>query len=153
MLGLRCCTWAFSICSEQGLLFAAVCGAPHGSGPSRCGAWSLGMRASAVAAQGLSSCGSWALECRLSSCGARPQLLHGMRDLPRRGLEPMSPALAGRLPITAPPGKSLCSLFNWIVLCCWVIGVLCILWLLNSHQTYNLQIFYPILYIVFSLSW
>ena len=25
-LGLRCCTWAFSSCSEQGLLFVAVRG-------------------------------------------------------------------------------------------------------------------------------
>ena len=24
-LGLHCCTWAFSSCSEQGLLFVAVC--------------------------------------------------------------------------------------------------------------------------------
>ena len=28
-----------------------------------------------------------------------------MWDLPRPGLEPVSPALAGRLPTTAPPGK------------------------------------------------
>ena len=28
-----------------------------------------------------------------------------MRDLPRPGLEPVSPALAGRLSTTAPPGK------------------------------------------------
>ena len=26
VLGLRCCTWAFSSCSEQRLLFVAVCG-------------------------------------------------------------------------------------------------------------------------------
>ena len=25
-LGLCCCTWAFSSCSEGGLLFVAVCG-------------------------------------------------------------------------------------------------------------------------------
>ena len=25
-LGFRCCTWAFSRCGEQGLLFVAVCG-------------------------------------------------------------------------------------------------------------------------------
>ena len=30
---------------------------------------------------------------------------HGMWDLPRPGLEPMSPALAGRFSTTAPPGK------------------------------------------------
>ena len=42
---------------------------------------------------------------RLSSCGARAQLLRGMWDLPRPGLEPVSPALAGRFSTTAPPGK------------------------------------------------
>ena len=43
---------------------------------------------------------------RLSNCGSRAQLLCGMWDLPRPGLEPMSPALAGRLSTTAPPGKT-----------------------------------------------
>ena len=56
-----------------------------------------------------SSCGSWALERRLSSCGARAQLLSGMWDLPGPGLEPMSPALAGRFLTTVPPGKPLWS--------------------------------------------
>ena len=42
---------------------------------------------------------------RLSNCGSRAQLLRGMWDLPRPGLEPVSPALAGRLSTTAPPGK------------------------------------------------
>ena len=42
---------------------------------------------------------------RLSSCGSRAQLLCGMWDLPRPGLEPVSPALAGRLLTTAPLGK------------------------------------------------
>ena len=42
---------------------------------------------------------------RLSSCGSQAQLLRGMWDLPRPGLEPVSPALAGRLSTTVPPGK------------------------------------------------
>ena len=42
---------------------------------------------------------------RLSNCGSRAELLRGMWDLPRPGLEPASPALAGRLSTTAPPGK------------------------------------------------
>ena len=42
---------------------------------------------------------------RLSSCGSRAQVLRGMWDPPRPGLEPTSPALAGRLPTIAPPGK------------------------------------------------
>ena len=67
-LGLRCCPWAFSSCSEQGLLFFAVRGLLIAVA-SCCGAWALGVRASIVAVRGLSSCGSWALEHRLSSCG------------------------------------------------------------------------------------
>ena len=42
---------------------------------------------------------------RLSSCGSRAHLLRGMWDLPRPGLEPVSPALGGRFSTTAPPGK------------------------------------------------
>ena len=42
---------------------------------------------------------------RLSNCGSRAQLLRSMWDPPRPGLEPVSPALAGRLSTTAPPGK------------------------------------------------
>ncbi|KAJ8778906.1 hypothetical protein J1605_013140 [Eschrichtius robustus] len=49
---------------------------------------------------------------RLSSCGSQAQLLRGMWDLPRPGLEPVSPALAGRLSTTAPPGKPRHYLFD-----------------------------------------
>ncbi|XP_067570786.1 nuclear pore complex protein Nup85 isoform X3 [Pseudorca crassidens] len=42
---------------------------------------------------------------RLSGHGSRAQPLRGMWDLPRPGHEPMSPASAGGLPTTAPPGK------------------------------------------------
>ena len=62
--------------------------------------WSTGSRR-----VGFSSCGSRALEHRLSSCGTRAQLLHGMWDLPRPGLESVSPALAGGFSTTAPPRK------------------------------------------------
>ena len=62
--------------------------------------WSTGSRHARF-----SSCGSQAPERRLSSCGAWAQLLRGMWDLPGPGLEPTSPALAGGLSITAPPGK------------------------------------------------
>ena len=79
--------------------------ASHCSGLSCCRARALGVRASVVVARGLSSCGSQALECRPSSCGARAQLLRSMWDPPGPGLKPMSPALAGRLSTTAPPGK------------------------------------------------
>ena len=42
---------------------------------------------------------------RLSSCGSWAQPLRGMWDLPRPGLEPVSPALACGFSTTAPPGK------------------------------------------------
>ena len=42
---------------------------------------------------------------RLSNCGSRAQSLRGMQDPPRPGLELASPAPAGRLSTTAPPGK------------------------------------------------
>ena len=90
------------------------CGAraSHCGGFSCCGARALGAWASVVVAQGLSSCGSRALERKPSSCGARASLLCGMWDLPRPGLEPVSPALAGGFLTTAPPGKSLFSHFK-----------------------------------------
>ena len=87
VLGLRFCARAFSSCGKRGPLFIAV------RGP-------LTIAASLVAEHRLQS-------CRLSSCGSRAQLLRSMWDLPRPGLEPVSPALAGRLSTTAPPGKPL----------------------------------------------
>ena len=78
----------------------------------------------------------------LSSCGAQASLLHGMWDLLGPGLEPVSPALAGRFLTTVPPGKSLsCNFFKYI----FQIPV--------PYQMYNYKIFSPILCIVFSLSW
>ena len=85
MLGLRFCVRAFSSCGEWGPLFIVV------RGP-------LTIAASPVAEHRLQM-------RRLSSCGSRAQSLRGMWDLPRPGLEPVSPASAGRLSTTAPPGK------------------------------------------------
>ena len=61
---------------------------------------------------------------RLSSCGPRAQLLRGMWDLPRPGLEPVSPALAGRLSTTAPPGKPpfICSFNHYLLISHYVSG-------------------------------
>ena len=70
-LGLRCCVWAFFICSDRGLLFVAVHGLLIVVASLCYGARALGEWASVVVARRLSSCVSWALECRLSSCGAR----------------------------------------------------------------------------------
>ena len=49
---------------------------------------------------------------RLGSCGSRAQPLRGMWDPPRPGLEPISPALAGRFSTTAPPGKPALAVFE-----------------------------------------
>ena len=67
--------------------------------------WLLLLRSTGSRPAGFSSCGLRAPERRLSSCGlVAPQ--HGMWDLPRPGLEPVSPALAGGFLTTVPPGKS-----------------------------------------------
>ena len=73
--------------------------------------WSTGSRHT-----GFSSCGLRALEHRLSSCGTRASLLRSMWDLLGPGLEPVSPALAGRFLTTAPPGKSLFHYFLILLL-------------------------------------
>ena len=85
VLGLRFCARAFSSCGKRGPLFIAVCGP-------------LTIAAFLVVEHRLQM-------RRLSSCGSRAQLLCGMWDLPRPGLEPVSPALAGGFSTTAPPGK------------------------------------------------
>ena len=85
VLGPRFCARAFSNCGKRGPLFIAV------RGP-------LTIVASLVTEHRLQM-------HRLSNCGSRAQLLRGMWDPPRPGLEPVSPALAGGLPTTAPPGK------------------------------------------------
>ena len=85
VLGLSFCARAFSSCGKWGPLFITV------RGP-------LTIAASLVVEHRLQT-------RRLSSCGSRAQLLRGTWDPPRPGLEPVSPALAGRLPTTAPPGK------------------------------------------------
>ena len=94
MLGLRFCARAFSSCGKRAPLFITV------RGP-------LTIVASLVVEHRLQT-------RRLSSCGSRAQLLRSMWDLPRPGLEPVSPALAGRFSTTAPPGKP-CSLVLMIV--------------------------------------
>ena len=85
VLGLRFCARAFSSCSKRGPLFIAV-------------RRPLTVAAFLVAEHRLQT-------HRLSSCGSRAQLLRGMWDLPRSGLEPVSPAFAGRFSTTAPRGK------------------------------------------------
>ena len=97
MLGLRFCARAFSSCGKRGTLFIVV----HGP---------LTIAASLVAEHRLQT-------RRLSNCGSRAQLLRGMWDPPRPGLEPVSPALAGRLSTTAPPGKPSGTFYIWKIKC------------------------------------
>ena len=87
VLGLRFCARAFSSCGERGPLFIAVRG-PLTVAVSPVAEHKLQMR-------------------RLSSCGSRAQLLRGMWDLPRPGLEPVSPALASRFLTTVPTREAL----------------------------------------------
>ena len=85
VLGLRLRARALFSCGKWGPLFIAV------RGP-------LTIAASPVAEHRLQT-------RRLSNCGSRAQSLRGTWDPPRPGPEPASPAPAGRLPTTAPPGK------------------------------------------------
>ena len=84
VLGLRFCARAFSSCGKLGPLFIA---APPDAEHRLQTHW-------------------------LSNCGSRAQFLHGMWDPPKPGLEPVSPALAGRFSTTAPPGKPSSYIFN-----------------------------------------
>ena len=95
VLSLRFCARAFSSCGKRGPLFIAV------RGP-------LIIAASLVAEHRLQM-------HRLSNCGSRAQLLPGMWYPPKPGLEPVSPALAGRFSTTAPPGKPLNSFKNFFL--------------------------------------
>ena len=85
VLGLRFCARALPSRGKRGPLFIAVRGPPTIAAPP-------------------------AAEHRLqtrrpSNRGSRAQPLRGMRDPPRPGLQPASPASPGRLSTTAPPGK------------------------------------------------
>ena len=77
VLGLHFCARAFSSCGERGPLFIAVCEP-------------LTVAASPVAEHRLQT-------HRLSSCGSRAWLLRGMWDLPRPGLEPVSPCIGRQI--------------------------------------------------------
>ena len=97
VLGLHFCARAFSSCGKRGPLFITV-------------RRPLTIVASLIVEHRLQT-------CRLSNCGSQAQLLRGMWDLPRPGLEPVSPALAGRFSTTVPPGKPLffSFLFNFFL--------------------------------------
>ena len=78
---------AFSSCSKQGpTVYYSV-------RASRCGDFT-GSRANG-----------------LSGCGALAHLLRSLWDLPRSGIESVSPALASGFLATGPPGKSMMSTY------------------------------------------
>ena len=91
-LGLPCRVRALSR-GAWGLLCRCGVQASHCRGFSRCGARPRGACTSEVATRWLSSCGT-----------------HGMWDLPRSGIEPVSAALQGGFLTTGSPGKSSRSL-------------------------------------------
>ena len=87
MLGLHCCVWAFSNCSDRwGLLFVAVRRLPIAVASLVLEHRLRGAQASVVVWCGLS--------CSVA-CGIFLE-----------GVEPVSPALAGGVLTTGPPGKA-----------------------------------------------
>ena len=65
-----------------------------------------------VVTRGLPSCGARALECSVVTVlGPSCPAAHGI-PVPRPGIKPASPALAGRFSTTGPPGKSPKDVFN-----------------------------------------
>ena len=96
--------WVFV--SVRGLSLVAASG---GHSSSRCADFSLSRPLL------LRSTGSRRASSVIVAHGAR--LLRGMWDLPRPGLEPVSPALAGRLSTTAPPGKPPLGFLRCILPC------------------------------------
>ena len=100
--GLHCSAGS-SLLWHQGLLSSAGMPASLCSGFSVWGAGPLGCLGFDSCGRGLSGCGCW--EHRLSSCATRAWSLHGTWDLPRPGIELVSPTLAGGFFITEPPRK------------------------------------------------
>ena len=94
MLGLPC---FLSSCGEWGLLSGHGVQASHCGGFS-CGAWAAGH-------VGIGRGGPWTVGLRLN-CGAQAWCLCSTWDPASPGIEPVSPALTGRLSAAEPPGKS-----------------------------------------------
>ena len=105
--GLRCCAWA-SLVVVSGGYSLLQCASFSLQWLLLLGTQALSARASVVVAHGFQQL--W-----LTGSRAQAQLLHGLQDLPRPGLEPVSPALAGGFLTTAPPGKSLFLSFQEVL--------------------------------------
>ena len=85
MLGLGCCSRAFSTCREHGPLSSCGVRVSRRSGLSCCGTQAVGLVGSVVVVHGPSCFYIW--------------------SLPGPGTEPVSSASAGRFLTTGPPGK------------------------------------------------
>ena len=96
-LCLGCCTWALSSCSKWELLSGYSAQASHWGGLSCCGAWALDHR---LFSSSHSQPHNW-----LNSCVSQALLLCGKWNLPRPGIELLSPALQGGFLTIGPPGK------------------------------------------------
>ena len=82
MRGPRCCSGFTLVLASRGYSPVVVCGLLL--------LWLLSLLSTSC-----NSCGSPALVHRLNGCGAPAYVLRGMWDLPRSGIEPVFPALAG----------------------------------------------------------
>ena len=125
-MGLRFYAKAFSSCGKWGPLFITV------RGP-------LTIATSLVAEHRLQT-------RRVSNCGSRAQPLRGMWDLPRPGLEPASPALAGRFSTTAPPGKPCTSCFKTMYCICnkQLLNAVTFFSILSLKRVYEVLVYVPL---------
>ena len=108
-LGLQCCSGDFSSWGSRGYFFVSAHGlfiavASLVNGEQVLCAWTL-----IFAARQLRSCGSQAREPGLQQLWQMTWLLRNLWNLPRPGIDPVSPALAGRFLSTVPPGRSFFS--------------------------------------------
>ena len=104
MLGLWCRAGFSLVAVSRGSFLLAVCGYLLAEASLMVEHGFSGVQASVVVARGL------------GNCDALAQLLHGMWNLPRPGLKPVSPALAGRFFTTEPPRKHLLLMITLIQL-------------------------------------
>ena len=102
---VECSSWTFfgsagslQLCEGFLQMWRAAATLCSGAQVSHCGGFSC--RRAWTPQHGLRSCGTWV------------QLPHGMWDLPGPGIEPISPALAGRFLTTGPPRKSTFCVFH-----------------------------------------
>ena len=104
VFGLRCCTWIFSSCGKQRLHCSCGAQVSHCCGFSCCRAWALEH-------MGFSRSNVWTQQLWCMGLVAPGHVKYSWQ-----GIKPMFPALAGRLLITGPPGKSSSNIF-FLCLC------------------------------------